>query len=449
MVALIHSGRCSCRDNGFRQPQRWRLGEFLLSFCDRCSSAPRSAMRDLPLKYKFWLVNILAFAGMSLLTLFAINRTHSALLEAGKTVSFMDLFWSEAPAYAGIVFLLMLVVLAGSQALIVFVERHIDTLLKAMQKVQHQRDLSIRVQPDSLDEVGEMGRAFNAMQDALLTVIRQVESASRDVRGAVDGMRDAALHTRSGMQSQQQSAGQIESRVREMLTGAQTVLQQATHAQSISRETRELAQSGSSVVHELTDAFRALASDVQQSSVLITKLAEDSTRIGSVLNVIREIAEQTNLLALNAAIEAARAGESGRGFAVVADEVRKLARRVGESTEEIRNIVEALQQTTRSSVELMKGGSERANASQLQAERAASALVAINDAVRSIADNNQAIAAVTEQQATLAEHVYQDVNAIQHITNDTRQTTQTFVQSSEQLTELAGRLQSTVQQFKL
>jgi len=80
------------------------------------------------------------------------------------------------------------------------------------------------------------------------------------------------------------------------------------------------------------------------------ELAEKSSNIAEITNVISSISEQTNLLALNAAIEAARVGESGKGFAVVADEIKKLAAESKNNSLEIGNILKSLEEDTNVSV---------------------------------------------------------------------------------------------------
>lgn len=89
----------------------------------------------------------------------------------------------------------------------------------------------------------------------------------------------------------------------------------------------------SDVVNTAIGSINSLVQEVDSASSVISMLAQETAKIGSVVDVIRGIAEQTNLLALNAAIEAARAGDQGRGFAVVADEVRALAARTQQSTQ--------------------------------------------------------------------------------------------------------------------
>ena len=62
--------------------------------------------------------------------------------------------------------------------------------------------------------------------------------------------------------------------------------------------------------------------------------------------VIENITSQTNLLALNASIEAARVGESGKGFAVVADQIRTLSEETKSSSNQIRQALEHLEETS-------------------------------------------------------------------------------------------------------
>src|SRR5205814_1458877 len=93
---------------------------------------------------------------------------------------------------------------------------------------------------------------------------------------------------------------------------------------------------------------------IQETSKRIKRLGESSQEIGEIVQLISDITEQTNVLALNAAIQAASAGEAGRGFTVVAEEVQRLAERSGEATKHIGAIVKSIQRDTQDAVEAME-----------------------------------------------------------------------------------------------
>ncbi len=132
-------------------------------------------------------------------------------------------------------------------------------------------------------------------------------------------------------------------------------------AYDVAQETRDIARDGEAIILQTVAKMQSIAAIVEQSAGLVNALGEQTTRITSIVNTIKEIADQTNLLALNAAIEAARAGETGRGFAVVADEVRKLAERTSKSTGEIGQMIAGIQAETASVNASMNNGLNEVN----------------------------------------------------------------------------------------
>ncbi|MGL5407513.1 MAG: methyl-accepting chemotaxis protein, partial [Shewanella sp.] len=149
-----------------------------------------------------------------------------------------------------------------------------------------------------------------------------------------------------------------------------------------------------------------------QAKDAVSKVAESSTNISRILEVISSIAAQTNLLALNAAIEAARAGEQGRGFAVVADEVRALASKTQSSTDDISVLIDALQKEVSSASTIIDKGAEQAQMAASQTEHALQSLNAMVSQVEEISTQITHIATAAEEQSAVTEEVNRNITGI-------------------------------------
>ncbi|HLA31873.1 MAG TPA: methyl-accepting chemotaxis protein [Pseudomonas sp.] len=310
-------------------------------------------------------------------------------------------------------------------------------------------DLTRRLEYAKQDELGELASWFNRFLDKLQPIIANVKLSVQDARSTADQSALIASQTSQGMQQQFREVDQVATAFQEMSATAHDVAHNAAQAAEAARTADQASREGLSVIGKTTSTIELLANEMNVAMQEVEGLASSSQQIGSVLEVIRSIAEQTNLLALNAAIEAARAGEAGRGFAVVADEVRNLAKRTQDSVEEIRQVIEGLQNGTKEVVSTMHSSHRQAQGSVEQVEQAVAVLQRISQAVSVITDMNLQIASAAEEQSSVAEEINRNVASIRDVTESISAQADESAKISQGLNKLANHQQSLMDQFRV
>ena len=188
---------------------------------------------------------------------------------------------------------------------------------------------------------------------------------------------------------------------------------------------------------------------IQETSKRIKRLGESSQEIGEIVELISDITEQTNVLALNASIQADCGGEAGRGFSVVAEEVQRLAERSGEANKQIGAIVKTIQADTQDAVAAMEKSTMGVVEGAKLSDAAGQALSEIDQVTKNLAQLIQTISQVTHTQASATNKVAQNMQDILEITRQTTRGTQQAAGSIRDLAAVAQELKSSVAGFKL
>ncbi len=350
----------------------------------------------------------------------------------------------------GLTLVLLLVFGALLIAMFNYLFADLGRVSRALADIAHgEGDLTVQIATRSQDEVGQLAQNFNQFVARLHGIVSRLRDVTVEL--AVQSRTQAAgAEARSQrVRQQQDEIVMVATAVTEMASATQEIAGNAEFAANTAGDAVRLAVAGQSQVGQSQRSITGLAGEVSDASQTIHELDGHAQQISGILATISGIAEQTNLLALNAAIEAARAGEQGRGFAVVADEVRVLSRRTHDSTAEIQQMIEVLQQTTRKAVGGMETSRQLAGTSVEDAEAANLSLGRINEAIGAISDMATQIAAAAEEQTSVTGEISRNTENIRHVSQALAAQAGEEAAQAAQLKSLTERLEQEIGRFRL
>jgi len=337
----------------------------------------------------------------------------------------------------------LIALLLGGLLLLVVrsIDRPLDGTVAALADIASgDGDLTHRLPEQGRDELSRLAGHFNAFAGKLAGMIRRMLGSAEALEQASAELGRVAEGTRQKSDQQSQQVEMVATAINQVSYAVQDVAKHAEQASTEVREADRHAREGHQSLESGTRQVEQLAASMQRAVSTMQNLQQETGQIGRVLEVIRAVAEQTNLLALNAAIEAARAGEQGRGFAVVADEVRLLAQRTQQSTEEIQQLIETLQQNTRDAVGVIAESSDLTTLAVDQTGQAAERLQQIVEALQRVSALNESIASATLQQSHVVEDINRSVTEVADLARDNAGAASAVRDSGNRLSTLASEL---------
>src|SRR3954465_1435479 len=317
------------------------------------------------------------------------------------------------------------------------IDQSINSVRTSMEDLSanaEETSTSILQMSASIEEVSRIA-------DTLAEFVEQTASAFEEMSASIN---EVAMNPESFSSFAIQTASSMV----EMNATTEEIGKSARQSAELAKYVKDAANEGRVAVSGTVEGMRKIQVAVDEAKVALSELANRSQEIGEIVRVIDEIAGQTNLLALNAAIIAAQAGERGKGFAVVADEIRDLSERTSVSTEEIRTLIQNVQNGVGRAADQMTLSADRVNDGVGLTARAEQVLDKILDLTDRSTNSIQEIARATEEQSRGSAAATAAIEEVTKMVQQTAAATQQQSQTSRKIGEQAAMVRDYTKHLK-
>jgi twitching motility protein PilJ len=329
-------------------------------------------------------------------------------------------------------------------------DRNQQAILRLLDELSSLADGDLTVQATVTEDItGAIADSINYAVDALRGLVTTINQSAIHLDSAARQTQALSAHLAKASGAQAKQISSATESAGGMASATEEVSGNAERAADVARHSVEVAHKGGDAVRRTIDGMNTIRETIQETSKRIKRLGESSQEIGNIVELINDIAEQTNILALNASIQASMAGEAGRGFAVVADEVQRLAERAANATKQIEVLVRTIQTDTNEAVVSMERSTTDVVGGALLAENAGAALEEIEQVSNQIASLVQNISGSSRQQTMAAQNIARNMGVLKEISTQTTDSTTATSAAIAKLAELSSGLRKSAAGFRL
>ncbi|NEQ66697.1 MAG: GAF domain-containing protein [Symploca sp. SIO2D2] len=309
-------------------------------------------------------------------------------------------------------------------------------------------DLTVRARVTA-GAMGTVADFFNATVESLQQLVRQVQSSATVATTTAKESESDVKRLSTEALRQAEAISAALNQVQVMANSIQKVATNAQAAEIKVQQANHTLKSGDLAMDRTVDGILAIQQTVEATARKVKRLGDASQKISRVVSLISDLANQTNLLALNASVEATRAGEDDHGFGLVANEVRSLAEQSASATQEIEQIVEAIQADTNEVVTAMEAGMERVLTGTELVQETRQTIADSTAVSAKILQLIEEIAQSATAQAQTSGDLSNTIKEVAAIANQTSEQSVIVADSFTQLLGVATQLQDSVAQFKV
>ena len=329
-------------------------------------------------------------------------------------------------------------------------DRNQNAILRLLDEIADLADGDLRSYATvSEDFTGAIADSINFAIDQLRDLVSRITETSQEVAQYTASTQGITNQLAEASEHQAQEIAGASAAINEMAMSIDQVSSNAEESAVVAERSVKIAANGANVVNRSIEGMDIIREQIQETSKRIKRLGESSQEIGNIVALINDIADQTNILALNAAIQASMAGEAGRGFAVVADEVQRLAERSASATKQIETLVKTIQTDTNEAVISMELTTSEVVRGANLSKDAGVALDEIQNVSGNLAKLIANISDAAKLQSASAGHIATTMNVVQEITSQTTTATFDTARSVSELANMAEALRESVTDFKL